>query len=133
MLNQSRMGNEISVAPSKILTQPMRPTTNTHERPLPYSSYYQNTSNVHPRTGNILPNVNPLAEVTRLVRAGNQISVTSRAGQSFDPRGDIGHRAGIEVLTNDHHLVNPRRYDARKDDVFVHKVVNDLRTKPRHY
>lgn len=70
----------------------------------------RNTSGVDPRTGIVLPMVNPLAQVPQVVRAGLMTQVVHN--QSHDVRGDLNHLVGYSVPDSN---ANPRALGAVQD------------------
>lgn len=77
----------------------------------PAQSIRRNTSFVDPRTGSVLPGVNPLALIPHQVRNGQIVQVLFK--QSHDLRGDVDHRVGYS--SNVQSNLNPRAYGALND------------------
>lgn len=71
---------------------------------------FQNTSGVDPRTGSVLPTVNPLAVIPREVRSGQMLQVLFN--QSHDFRGDVDHLVGYQEAVSN---MNPRAMGALFD------------------
>jgi len=76
--------------------------------------YRINTSHIDPRTGSVLPGVNPLARIPRSVRSGQVGQVLYQ--QSHDLRGDMDHLVGYDVPDS---LINPRAFGALRDRQYI--------------
>jgi hypothetical protein len=82
-------------------------------------NYKINTPHIDPRTGSILPTVNPLAMIPHRERTGQQVEVLWNTSHDF--RGDIDHVVG-HPHRDHHHLANPRALGALQDRQMIAKL-----------
>jgi hypothetical protein len=88
-------------------TQPALHPGKSHDDEFDYKI---NTPHIDPRTGSILPTVNPLAMISHVERAGQQVEVLHN--QSEDFRGDLDHKVGY---SHPNQMANPRAIGALED------------------
>jgi hypothetical protein len=89
---------------------PRNPAGESSAKPGDEFDYHINTSHVDPRTGSVLPTVNPLALIPRKVRSGQQVQVLFN--QSYDVRGDMDYKVGYNIPESN---ANPRAFGALTD------------------
>jgi hypothetical protein len=82
-------------------------------------NYKINTPHIDPRTGSILPTINPLAMIPHRDRTGQQVEVIWNS--SYDIRGDIDHVVG-QPASEQQQLANPRALGALRDRQMIAKL-----------